>query len=261
MRGGVLVVSTQKIGLALGGGGARGLSHIGVLEELDRAGVEIGWIAGTSAGSLVGALYAYGLKPAEILALAKETSWHDLAGVNLPKVGLTTFDPMEKLLNEIFHKATFADLKLPFAAVSCDLHTGKEVILREGNVARAVRASCSIPGIFVPVTDNEQLLTDGGVVNGVPVNVARQLGAEKVIAVQLHGGEEPVGKLDNIFAILLQSLEIMQRSQTMEKPDVLLVPEVTSLGIFDFDKVDEGYKAGQEIAKKHMEEITRLVKG
>ena len=253
-------MSTQKIGLALGGGGARGLSHIGVLEELDRAGVGIGWIAGTSAGSLVGALYAYGLKPAEILALAKDTGWKDLAGVNLPRVGLTNFDPMEKLLNEILHRATFADLKIPFAAVSCDLRTGKEVILNEGNVARAVRASCSIPGIFVPVPDETRLLTDGGVVNGVPVNVARQLGAEKVIAVQLHGGEEPVAKLDNIFAILMQSLEIMQRSQSMEKPDVLLVPEVTSLGVFDFDKVDEGYRAGQEITKKHIAEIMLLVK-
>jgi NTE family protein len=253
-------MATRKIGLALGGGGARGLAHIGVLAELEKAGVEIGWIAGTSAGSLVGALFAHGYSAAEILELAESTKWRDLAGINLPKVGLSNFEPMEHLLNELLNEATFSDLKIPFAAVTCDLRTGNEVALKQGNVARAVRASCSIPGIFVPVEDGEMLLTDGGVVNGVPVNVARSLGAKKVVAVQLHSGEEPVAKLDNIFAILMQSLEIMQRSQTMEKPDVLLLPDVVKIGIFDFQKVKDGYEAGCRAVRLHKDDITKLAR-
>ena len=250
----------RKVGLALGGGGARGLAHIGVLAELEHSGIDVGWIAGTSAGSLVGALYAYGYSAAKILELAETTKWRNLAGMNLPRVGLSNFEPMERLLNELLEGASFKDLKIPFAAVSCDLRTGEEVVLREGNVAKAVRASCSIPGIFVPVEAGERLLTDGGVVNGVPVNVARSLGARRVIAVKLHSGEEPVMKLDNIFAILMQSLEIMQRSQSMETPDVLLVPDVAHLGIFDFHKVDEGYEAGRRVVRQHKEEVSRLAR-
>lgn len=250
----------QKLGLALGGGGARGLAHIGVLAELENMGAEIGYIAGTSAGSLVGALYAAGLGAEDILKLANETHWRDLAGVNLPLLGLSNFDPMEKMLNSILDGAEFKDLKIPFAAVACDLHTGAEVVLKEGNVARAVRASCSIPGIFVPIKEQKMLLTDGGIVNGVPVDVAKALGARRVLAVKLHGGSEPVMKIDSIFAILVQAIEIMQRSQSMAEPDVLLVPEVCSIGMFDFDKVDEGYAAGRKAVAGHEKEIRRLAR-
>ncbi len=253
-------MASRKIGLALGGGGARGLAHIGVLAELEKAGVQIGWIAGTSAGSLVGALYAYGFAAKDIMHLAETTKWRNLVGISLPRVGLSNFDPLERLLNELLNGASFADLKIPFAAVTCDLRTGAEVVMRQGNVARAVRASCSIPGVSVPVVEGDWLLTDGGVVNGVPVNVARTLGAKRVLAVKLHSGEGPVMKLDNIFAILAQSLEIMQRSQSMAQPDVLLVPDVSHIGTFDFHKVQEGYEAGLQVARKHNAEIAKLVK-
>jgi len=165
---------------------------------------------------------------------------------------------MEILINDILDNANIEDLKIPFAAVACDLRTGKEVVLRSGNVARAVRASCSIPGIFVPVPDGDNVLVDGGIINGVPVNVARMLGTEAVVAVKLHQGVEPPAHLDNIFVILAQSLDIMQRSQQMEDPDVLLIPEVCRQHISDLSKIKESYLAGREAARKSLPDIREL---
>ncbi|KAF0194257.1 MAG: NTE family protein [Bacillota bacterium] len=248
-----------RVGLALGGGGARGAAHIGVLTELEDAGVPIRVIAGTSAGSLVGALYAFGLSPDQILALAVKTTWRDLVNLSLPRVGLVNASRMETLLNDILRNCKIEDLALPFAAVACDLHTGREVALTRGNAANAIRASCSIPGIFVPVPHGDELLVDGGVVNGVPVNVAKSLGANFTIAVKLHTQVNPATNLDNIFAILAQSLEIMQRSQQMGKPDVLILPDLKDHHMSDLTKTMSAYVAGRAAAKAAMPKIKRLL--
>ena len=247
------------VGLALGGGGARGAAHIGVLTELEEAGVPIQAIAGTSAGSLVGALYAYGLSPDQILALAVKTTWRDLVNISLPRVGLVNASRMEGLLNDLFNNGNIEDLALPFAALACDLHTGREVVLTRGNAARAIRASCSIPGIFVPVPHGDEMLVDGGVVNGVPVNVAKSLGANFIIAVKLHDQVNPADSLDNIFAILAQSLEVMQRSQQMDKPDVLILPDLRNHHIGDLSKTMSAYVAGRAAAKAAIPKILRLM--
>lgn len=248
-----------RVGLALGGGGARGAAHIGVLTELEKAGVPIHLIAGTSAGSLVGSLYSFGLSPDQILALAVKTTWRDLVNLSLPRVGLVNASRMEVLLNDILLDSDIEDLALPFAAVSCDLHTGREMVLTRGNVANAVRASCSIPGIFVPVPHGDELLVDGGVVNGVPVNVAKMLGSNFTIAVKLHDQVNPADKLDNIFAILAQSLEIMQRSQQMEKPDVLILPDLRDHHMSDLTKTMSAYEAGRAAAKAALPKIKKLL--
>jgi len=248
-----------KVGLALGGGGARGAAHIGVLTELEESNIPVHCIAGTSAGSLVGALYASGLTPDQILTLALKTTWRDLVHLTLPRVGLVNANRMEMLLNELLLESNIEDLGLPFAAVACDLLTGKEVVLDRGNAATAVRASCSIPGIFVPVPLGDVLLVDGGVVNGVPVNVARLLGANFLIAVKLHDQVAPAEHLDNIFSIMAQSLEIMQRSQQMEKPDVLVLPDLRNHHIGDLSKTMNAYNAGREAAKKAIPKILRLI--
>lgn len=253
------MVEELRVGLALGGGGARGAAHIGVLAELEEAGVPIHLIAGTSAGSLVGALYSFGLSPAQMLVLAGKTTWRDLVSLSLPRVGLINASRMETLLNDILLDSEIEDLALPFAAVACDLHTGKEVVLTKGNVANAIRASCSIPGIFVPVPHADELLVDGGVVNGVPVNVAMSMGANLVIAVKLHDQVNPADSLDNIFSILAQSLEIMQRSQQMVKPDVLILPDLKDHHMSDLTKTMSAYVAGRAAAKAALPKIKKLL--
>jgi NTE family protein len=249
----------HHIGLALGGGGTRGAAHIGVLAELELAGIEVSHIAGTSAGSLVGALYAYGLSPEQILALALNTTWQDLIHLTIPRLGLANANRMEIILSDITNGANIEDLPIPFAAVACDLKTGDEVILNSGSVARAVRASCSIPGIFTPVEVDDALLVDGGIINGVPVNVARKMGARVVLAVKLHQGVEPAGQLDSVFAVLAQSLEIIQRSQQMEKPDILLTPDVSKQHIGDLGRMREAYLEGREVTKRALPLIRKAI--
>jgi len=249
-----------RVGLALGGGGARGIAHIGVLAELEEANIPVHLIAGTSAGSLVGALYAAGLSPDQLLSLAERTTWRDLVQLTLPRVGLVNADPMQKLLNDIFGNSNIEDLPIPYAAVSCDLVTGKEVILTKGNIARAVRASCSIPGIFSPVPSNELLLVDGGLVNGVPVSVAKGMGANLTIAVRLSQGVTPSQHLHNIFGILAQAAEIMQRSQHMIEPDVLISPDLANQSVADLHRAVPAYVAGRAAARAAIPSILEIMR-
>ncbi len=247
------------VGLALGGGGGRGIAHIGVLAELESARVPVHVIAGTSAGSLVGVLYAAGLSPEQMLALAMRTKWSDLVQLTMPRVGLVSAARMENLLNEILHNAKLEELPVKVAAVACDLYTGREVVLRQGNAAHAIKASCAVPGIFSPVPHGDALLADGGIVNGVPVDVVRGMNANLIIAVRLHQGVQRTHDLNNIFAILSQSFEVMQRSQHMDTPDVLIVPELANHHMGDLAKVMPAYEAGRVAARTALPAILKFL--
>jgi len=249
-----------RVGLALGGGGARGIAHIGVLAELKAAKIPIHFIAGTSAGSLIGALYAAGHSPDQLLSLAERTTWRDLVHLTLPRVGLVNADPLQNMLNEKFGNGNIEDLPIPFAAVSCDLVTGKEVVLTKGNIAKAVRASCSIPGIFSPVPHYESILADGGLVNGVPVSVAKEMGANLTIAVRLSQGVSTTQPLHNIFGIMAQAAEIMQLSQHMMEPDVLIVPDLSTQSVTDLHRAVPAYNAGRDAARKAIPKILEIMR-
>lgn len=175
----------KRVGLALGGGGARGMGHVGVIRVLEREKIPIDCIAGTSAGSLVGAAYASGMRSDGLTEMAMKIGWKDIARPVWPRNGFVSFERLESYIIHLAGDLTFADLELPFAAVTADLATGQQVILREGSVARAVRASCSIPGLVTPVEVEGRFLVDGGIVNNLPISVARDLGADVVIAVGL----------------------------------------------------------------------------
>lgn len=180
-------MSSPKIELALGSGAARGMAHIGVLKALDECDIPVQSVAGTSSGALVGAAYASG-KLDEIEEFALNIDWKIIASYCdfvLPRKGLMEGTKITKLLSQIINQPDFDDLIIKFAAVATDLNTGEEIVLQRGNVTEAVRASISLPGIFEPVFINNRMLVDGGLVNPVPVNVARSQGAEKIIAVDL----------------------------------------------------------------------------
>jgi NTE family protein len=187
----------KRVGLALGGGGARGMAHVGVIRVLEREGVPIDCIAGTSAGSLAGAAYAGGIRGQDLMDLALQLRWRDIVRPVWPRQGFVSFAKLETFVAELLGDPDFADLAIPYAAMAADLATGELVVLKEGRVAPAVRASCSVPGIVTPVEIDGRLLADGGVINNLPISVVRALGADVVLAVGLGWppGEYPKGPL------------------------------------------------------------------
>jgi len=180
----------QSVGLALGGGSARGWSHIGVIRALAEAGIKIDYVAGTSIGAVIGSVFAAGtIKDLEEVAVRLD--WKQIAhlfDVVLPKSGLIDGRKVAGFIQDNLRKTNIEELSIPFCAVSTDLNTGEEVVIREGDIIEAVRPSISIPGIFTPVRNNGRILVDGGLVNPVPVSVVREMGADFVIAVDLSHG-------------------------------------------------------------------------
>ncbi len=172
------ITSIPKIGLALSGGAARGIAHIAVLDTLELEGIPIHAIAGTSAGSIIGALYAAGMPLLEIKRIILKTTWTDILKFNVPRRGLISSEGIYRFMDSILPVKKFSSLLFPFAAVATDLRTGEKVSITTGSVARAVQASCSLPVVFTPTEINKRLLVDGGVVSQIPVRTAREeLGA------------------------------------------------------------------------------------
>lgn len=190
----------MKIGLALGSGAARGWAHIGVIQALEEMGIKIDIVTGCSIGSYVGAAYASGkLKElAEWVESLTEWQVYALMGVGFHRGGLVSGLKVFKALQDNFSYETFEQLEKPFAAVATDLYTGREVNFMQGSVIDAVKASCAIPGLFAPQLHNNRWLVDGGVVNPVPVNMCRMLGADIVIAVNLSADFRPQSIVNSI---------------------------------------------------------------
>ena len=177
-----------KIGLALGSGSARGLAHLGVIRAVQEAGIKVDYVAGTSIGALVGAVYAAGSIDS-LESTFQKFDWKKMVSffdVIFPKSGLIDGAKVRELVRALVHAEVIESLPIPFCAVATDIQSGEEVVIRQGDLIEAVRASIAVPGIFTPVRSNGLLLVDGGLVNPVPVSVVRAMGAEIVIAVDLN---------------------------------------------------------------------------
>lgn len=243
----------KHFGLALGGGAARGIAHIGVLKALDQAGLKPSFVAGTSVGSLIGALYCAGLSWQQIWQEAEDLDWPDLVKVTMPRMGLVNADKLETLVDTLLEGKSIEELPVPFQAVAVDLVSGKEAILTSGPVGRAVRASCSLPGIFTPMEDGVRLLADGGIVNNLPAIQVREMGADYVVAVDLaFSGWDQRKKPSNLLEVLLTSTFILMGntgSQGRHASDLLVVPELAGFGFHDMSRkqemLDLGYQAMQ----------------
>jgi predicted acylesterase/phospholipase RssA len=179
-----------KLGLALGGGSARGFTHIGVLKVLHKHKIYPDYIAGTSAGAMVGAFYAAGHSPNDIEEIAKKTDWKKILDFTSPKYGLLSGILIEQKIRKVIHNKNFDELDIPLRVVSYNLDQHKKIVFSEGNVARSVRASLSIPGIFVPVKIGKYNHIDGGVVDPTPFDVVKEMGADIIIAVDLLHSEK-----------------------------------------------------------------------
>ncbi len=180
------LTGTGKLGLALGGGAARGLAHIGVLRVLEQEGIQVDAIAGTSSGALIGGLYAAGVSVAQMEEVARDVDWRDLARLVdpvFPGSGLIDGKKVAQFIKELLPVDRFEDLKIPLAVTATDVETGEGIIIKQGNLLEALRAAIAFPGIFTPVRFRDRFLVDGGLCNPVPVDVARSLGADKVIGI------------------------------------------------------------------------------
>ena len=238
-----------RVGLALGAGAARGFAHIGVLKSLDQAGIKADVIAGTSAGSLVGVFYAAGFTPWQMEDVALKVRDIDVADMSTAsKRGMFAGEALEKLVNGYVKNVPIENFKIPFGAVATDLRNGDMVLMRTGDAGQAVRASCSIPGVFVPATIGGRELVDGGLTSPLPVQAARQLGADFVIGVDV--GAKPQNPIQSgLYEVLLQSFEVMGRALTKAEAaqaDFMIRPDNGKFSSTDFAARKEMIQAGYE---------------
>lgn len=291
-------IQHPKVGLVLSGGGARGIAHIGVLKVIEEMKIPIHCITGTSMGAIVGGLYAAGASPAELEKLVTGLSWTD-AFKDRPSADQLSFRRKEdsqshridfnigygdgkiktakgfvqgqnlnmllkKLLIHTSNVDSFDELRIPFRAVAADIETGEAVVLGAGNMAQAIRASMSIPGFFAPVEIDGRMLVDGGIANNLPMNVARDMGAEVLIIVDIG---TPLRKRENLASLASITAQVMtiliQRNvaaqlQTMKEGDVLIQPDLGNIGTTDFAQSDRALKIGREAAEKAKDQIARL---
>ncbi|MCL5046787.1 MAG: patatin-like phospholipase family protein [Actinobacteria bacterium] len=252
-----------KIGLALGGGAARAICHIGVLQVLQEHDIPVDLVAGTSGGSIIGALYAAGMKPETMVELVQRINWAHLVKFRLRRDGLLDASGLERMIELLVARKAFEDLDFPFSAVAADIVTGEGVVLNSGPIAPAVRASCAIPGIFLPVRLNRRLLVDGGIVENVPARVAREMGADLVIAVELTYPHRQPRPPRNVLHIIMYSLDIMQKSQRQQVEtfaDVIIRPDVGDLGFVEIDRWRDLLAAGRWAAEQAIPTIQGLIR-
>ncbi len=255
----------KKTGLALSGGAARGFAHLGVLKVLEENGIPIDFIAGTSAGSFAGGAFASGLKVAEIIEMSRKIGWFKMAGFSYSAKGFLTNAPMGNFIKQNFPFRKFEDLPIPFAAVACDLETGKSVVLKDsGDLPFAIRASCAIPGVFMPLEDEKgRKLIDGGVVAPIPTKAVRKMGAEIIIAVDvLACGATYWGTPSTLLGVFFQSALMLLRAASKAqhyRADVVIIPQIAHLRPDEIGKIDEFIEAGEKAALEKIDKIKALI--
>lgn len=278
------------IGLVLGGGAARGVAHIGVLEVLEENGIFPTFIVGASVGSLIGGLYAAGLSATRLHQLAIRTRWRNLLSVNIPSVNFsnlsfaggnlpllenaTGFFDLDKLIgwldSILGSQVTFEQLNIPFVAIATDLVSGETLALNSGPIAPAIRISCSVPGIFTPVRRDGRLLVDGGVSYNLPASIARNMGADYVIAVDLlpAGGATVVSRAletyyepRHIVEVAMHALyALIRQTQNDETPaDVVITPSIGHISFTNIAAYEDMIRLGRDAAEAAMPAILRAL--
>lgn len=257
--------NTEKrpvVGLALGGGMARGCAHVGVLRELERNEIPIDLLAGTSVGSLIGGAYCAGLSPDQIGEMAMTINWSDLGRPTVSLMGFYNSERTEDYVKKKFPVIEFEKTRIPFGAVATDIQTGKMVVFTEGSIPLAIRASCAMPVFYTPVTVNGRMMVDGGLVGHIPASVARMMGADIVIAVDINSQHLPIPQPTNLFTIMSQALSVMGRSAARyihADADVVIIPQIEHVRPDDLSKAAEMIVAGEEAARRVIPKIRKLL--
>jgi len=256
------VASRAGIGLALGGGFARGFAHLGVLQVLEQNHIPITHIAGTSVGSILGAAYASGAPLAHVIETCRALRFRDIARWRVSRLGLASNQRLENLIKRVFESRQFEELRIPLAVVATDLTSGDPVVFTQGNLVDAIRASCAFPGLFEPVEIGTRCLADGGLVAPVPTRAARELGAATVNGVSVGMQDVYRGAPTNIFQVVSRAVNAAQKHQLEiweRHADLVLRPDVQSLAWDDFDRAEEAIAAGTAAALRALPRIQKLL--
>ena len=258
-----------KVGLALGSGGSWGLAHIGVLKVLEENDIPIDYIAGSSMGAIIGAMYALNPNIKELeekaLSLTKK-DFAKLLDLNIPKTSLIKGNKIRRFLEELIRDKYFSDTKIPLKIIATDLESGKEIVINKGKLVDAIMASISIPGIFPPIRLQEGLLVDGGLINATPTNVVKEMGSDVVIGVDLTMKSKIELKEPNIYQILMRSYEILRTQSTKFNIDesdrklLIIKPDITKPRSFKFYEIQKFIDEGERVARKALPKIKKLIK-
>lgn len=250
-----------KMGLALGGGAMRGLAHIGVLKALEEQGFRPDYIAGTSIGAVIGALYASGVTPYIMSGLANNLNARSFYDITPPRKGFIKGNNIEQLIALLTKGREFKELNIPLAVTATDLTECKLVVFTEGKVYKAVRASISVPGIFIPVEAGNMVLVDGGVLERVPTRIVREMGADIVISVDV-GFQGQHKKPDKLTEVIFQAFEVMEleilKHKTVQS-DIAIYPDVSNIDATSLEQAEECIQAGYKATIESMDRIKKLL--
>lgn len=251
----------HKIGLALGGGGAKGLAHIGVLQALHEEGVEISYLSGTSVGAIVASYFAFGIRTEKLQSLVDRLNINEVFSFSLNKMGFLKTESIRELLLEDIGDVKIEDSEIPLAICTTDIRTGESVIFTEGSLCDAVCASVAIPGVFIPVKIGNRILVDGGLSQNVPVEVLDQMGAGILVGVDLNRLEQ-YPEVENLFDVMGNAIDIAIDSKTreqMKKADFAISLNLKEYSRFDnSDSKDELVSLGYEEAKRQLFKLVWL---
>jgi NTE family protein len=255
-------VGQTAIGLALGGGFARGFAHLGVLRVFEQHRIPISHLTGTSVGSIFAGAYASGAPLARILATSRTIRFRDIARWSVSRLGLATNHRLADVIERVFDSRQFEDMKIPLAVVATDLAGGDPVVFRQGPLVEAIRASCAYPGLFEPIQIGTRWFADGGLVAPVPTQAARQLGARLVVGVSIGTQDGGRSAPKNVFQVVARAVSAAQKHQqdTWERhADLVIRPDVQNLSWDDFGRANEAIEAGEAAAKAALPRIQQLL--
>lgn len=254
-----------KLGLALGGGGARGVAHIGVLKAFEENGITFDFVAGTSAGSIVGAMYSFGKTPEEMLKIARTLDVKDIRKSKFFMPSKT--DGIEDLIKQNLGDVDVSQSKIPFSAIAVDLISSREIAFTRGNLSKIVAGSCAVPGVFVPVEYEDMHLSDGGLQNNIPSDVPRHFGCDYVVAVDVNSTRGYGTSSLKVLDVILATIRIMSKSNCNKgylNADIVVAPSMKEYKSTKIDDIDamyaEGYQAGLEAVPKILELISKKPK-
>ena len=248
------------IGLALGGGFARGIAHIGVLKVLEEEGIPVRVVTGTSVGALIGASYCSGLSAAELVEVAHNVRFTTFARWTLSRYGFASNDRMVSFLTRTLKAKTFEELRIPLGVSATDFNTGEGVVFHSGGIVDPVRASCAYPGMFLPVEIRGRFLVDGMLSHPVPTRPLREMGADRVLAIHLRGTWAKGGAPRHLFDVIGQSFAIAQDAMSSlwrDAADVVVEPDVAGFAYDDFKRADELIRVGEVAMRRALPEVLK----
>jgi len=252
----------KKIGLAFGGGGARGFAYIGVVRAFEEFGIKFDYIAGTSIGSIMGAMLAYGMTSDEMEKIASGIRMKDIRKSKIPLMPSPT-DAIQDIIKKAVGDINVEDLKTPFCAVAVDMLTGNEVNITKGNLAKALAGSCAVPAIFNAVEFEDKLLFDGGLQNNLPADVLRKLGCDAVISIDINSTRGNGAKSTKYFDLIISSVDIMMKSNAIKgylNSDLIIKPDLKRFRASKLDGMYEMIQEGYLATKEKMPEIQAIFK-